>query len=108
MMKYKGYIGHVEYDPDDKTFHGRVANIQDTVSFAGTSVKELEKAFRESVDDYLAFCKKRGEDPDKPFSGRFQLRIDPELHRELVITARKRRVSLNALVSDCLARSLRV
>jgi predicted HicB family RNase H-like nuclease len=66
MMKYKGYTGHVEYDDEAKIFHGEVLGIKDVVTFQGTTVDEIEQAFKDSVDDYLAFCMERGEEPDKP------------------------------------------
>ncbi len=75
MMKYKGYTGHVEYDDEAKIFHGEVLGIKDVVTFQGTTVDEIDQAFKDSVDDYLAFCKERGEEPDRPFSGKFNLRI---------------------------------
>jgi predicted HicB family RNase H-like nuclease len=64
MLEYKGYIGKVEFDCDARIFHGEVGGIRDTVTFQGRSVAEAEKAFRGSVDDYLAYCKERGEAPD--------------------------------------------
>ncbi|HEY5259961.1 MAG TPA: type II toxin-antitoxin system HicB family antitoxin [Rhabdochlamydiaceae bacterium] len=64
MMKYNGYIGHVEYDDEAKIFHGKVVGIKDVITFQGKSVKELDQAFEDSVNDYLDFCKKRGEKPD--------------------------------------------
>lgn len=66
MMKYKGYAGQVEYDDEAKIFHGNVLGIKDVVTFQGTTVDEIEQAFKISVDDYLAFCKERGEAPDRP------------------------------------------
>ncbi len=56
MMEYKGYIGKVEFDDQAAIFHGEVVNLRDVVTFEGESVEELRKAFRESVEDYLAFC----------------------------------------------------
>ena len=100
MMTYKGYIGFVEFDDEAAIFHGEVANIRDVVTFQGSSVKELQKAFQNSVEDYLAFCAKRGEEPDKPFSGKFIIRIKPEEHRQISIAARKEGKSLNAWVRD--------
>ena len=70
MMEYKGYIGVVEFDDEAGIFHGEVVNTRDVITFQGMSVAEIKKAFRESVDDYLEFCKKRGEESDKPFSGK--------------------------------------
>ena len=86
MMEYKGFIGKVEFDDDAGLFHGEVVNTRDVITFQGKSVSELKKSLKESVDDYLAFCAQRGEEPDKPFSGQFVTRIPPELHRRLDTT----------------------
>jgi predicted HicB family RNase H-like nuclease len=56
MMEYKGYIGRAEFDPQARILHGELIGIRDVVTFQGRSVEELEKAFRDSVEDYLAFC----------------------------------------------------
>ncbi len=104
MMKYKGYTGHVEYDDEAKIFHGDVLGIKDVVTFQGTTVDEIELAFKDSVDDYLAFCKERGEEPDRPFSGKFNLRIPPELHAKLFIAAQLHGESLNNYIMKMLQR----
>lgn len=103
MMEYKGYVGQVEFDDDANIFHGEVINLRDVVTFQGSSVGELRKAFEESVDDYLEFCAERGESPEKPYSGKFMVRLEPELHKMLAVRAKKERKSLNALVHDTLA-----
>ena len=100
MMEYKGYIGKVEFDDEAEVFHGEVVNTRDVITFQGQSVVELTRAFRESIDDYLAFCKQRGEAPDKPFSGQFVTRIPPELHRQLNAAAILAGKSLNAFVTE--------
>jgi len=102
-MKYKGYEGAVKFDEESGIFHGEVVNTRDVITFQGTSVAELQKAFRDSIDDYLAFCEERGEEPDKPFSGNFVVRIPPDLHRELYTEAKKEGKSLNALIEEKLA-----
>ena len=76
-MDYKGYVGMVEFDDEADIFHGQVVNLRDVITFQGRSVDELRHAFEESVDDYLAWCAKRGKTPDKPFSGKFVVRLDP-------------------------------
>jgi predicted HicB family RNase H-like nuclease len=77
VMTYKGYEALVQYDEDAEIFHGEVMNLRDVITFQGSSVKELKKAFADSVEDYLAFCKERGEEPEKPYSGQFIVRVDP-------------------------------
>lgn len=100
MMEYNGYLGKVEFDDEASLFHGEVINTRDVITFQGQSVSELTKAFRDSIDDYLAFCEQRGEDPDKPFSGQFVTRIPPELHRQVNVAAAISGKSLNAWVTE--------
>jgi len=107
MMEYKGYVGQVEYDDDAGVFHGEVINTRDTITFQGTSVKELRKAFRDSIEDYLAFCKERGEEPEKPFSGQFVTRISADLHRRVNLAAALAGKSLNAWVTEQLENAVR-
>jgi predicted HicB family RNase H-like nuclease len=104
MMKYKGYTGYVEYDDEAKIFHGEVLGIKDVVTFQGTTVDELENAFKDSIEDYLAFCEERGEEPNRPFSGKFNLRIPPDLHAKLSIAAHTRGESLNNYITKMLKR----
>jgi predicted HicB family RNase H-like nuclease len=102
MLTYKGYQGVVGYDEEAHLFHGEVINTRDVITFQGTTVKQLERAFRDSVNDYLEFCAARGEDPDKPFSGTLSLRVAPELHRALHLRAKQSGKSLNSLIEDAL------
>jgi predicted HicB family RNase H-like nuclease len=101
-MEYKGYRARVAFDPDDEVFHGIVVNIDDTIHFSGSSVRELKRAFKESVERYLAFCRKRGETPDKPYSGRLLVRLSPDVHREAAYAAKLRGVSINTVVADAI------
>ena len=89
MMEYKGYFAKVEFDDNANIFHGEIINLRDVITFEGETVDELRTALVNSVEDYLAFCKERGEEPDKPYSGKFLVRVEPELHKTLVIQARK-------------------
>ena len=100
MMEYKGYVGKVEFDDEAGIFHGEVLDTRDVITFQGRSVDELKTAFQESIDDYLAFCKQRGEEPNKPFSGQFVTRIPPELHRQVNLAASISGKSLNAWVVE--------
>lgn len=103
MMKYKNYVATVEFDDDANVFHGEIANIRDVITFEGATVTELRKAFKGSVDDYLDFCKQRSEEPEKPFSGRLVVRLTPEQHRRIFISAKQAGKSLNAWIADQLS-----
>jgi len=106
MMEYKGYIGKAEYDDEGGIFFGEVIGLRDVVTFKGSSVKELQRSFRESIDDYLAFCRRMGKTPDIPASGRLILRIPPELHSRVASVAKSEGRSLNTWVADAVKEKL--
>ena len=97
-MTYKGYQGKFEYDQDADIFHGEVLHLNDVVTFQGRSIDELKKALADSVEDYLQLCKEVGKEPEKPFSGKFNIRISPELHQKIAKKAAEAGVSLNSWI----------
>jgi predicted HicB family RNase H-like nuclease len=105
MLEHKGYKGLVEFDDEGGFLHGEVVDTRDVITFQGTSVSEVEQAFRDSVDDYLDYCAQRGEEPDRPFSGRLMVRLPSELHRRLFLEARDTGRSLNQLIAEKLQRA---
>jgi predicted HicB family RNase H-like nuclease len=106
MMEYKGYLARTEFDDEANIFHGEVINIRDVITFQGKSVGELRRAFEDSVEDYLAFCAERGEEPDKPFSGRFTVRLSPEQHRKIILAAEKAGKDIEVWVEEALAQAV--
>lgn len=104
-MSYRGYEAKVEYDDEAGLFHGEVVNLRDVITFQGRSVDELKQALADSVEDYLAFCAARGEDPEKPLSGQFIVRVDPVVHRAIATAARRAGLSLNKWVAATLERA---
>lgn len=106
MMHHKGYIGKVEIDADADILHGNVLGIRDVVTFEGRTPSEAQKAFRDSVDDYLRFCKQRGEEPNRPYSGKFVVRVEPNVHRLISTMAESSGMSLNAWINDRLAKDI--
>ncbi|MCK5250458.1 MAG: type II toxin-antitoxin system HicB family antitoxin [Spirochaetaceae bacterium] len=101
-MTYKGYSGIVEYDDDARIFHGEVVGLKDVITFQGESVSALETAMAESIEFYLEWCAERGKDPEKPFSGKFLVRTDPEVHSKAVIAASRMGLSLNKYVEKAI------
>jgi predicted HicB family RNase H-like nuclease len=106
MIEYKGYVGRVEFDDEAGIFHGEVVNTRDVITFQGATVDELRNAFQESVDDYLAYCRERGEQPEKPYSGQFVTRVSPDLHRKISTAASFSGKSLNAWVAEQLEKGV--
>ncbi|MGO9462906.1 MAG: type II toxin-antitoxin system HicB family antitoxin [Isosphaeraceae bacterium] len=94
----------MEVEEDSGILFGRVIGLRDVITFQGTSVAEVTQAFHDSIDEYLEFCAKRGESPEKPYSGHFVVRLPPQLHRALANSAEAQNVSLNFLIESTLAR----
>ena len=105
-MTYKGFAARVEYSEEDGCFVGHIVGIRDVIGFHGESVAELRAAFAEAVDDYLKTCKKLKQEPNRPYSGQFRLRLDPGLHARAAMVAETRGKSLNAWVADVIEKSI--
>ncbi len=105
-LHYKDYTGSIELAEDDAIFHGRVIGIKDMISFEGDSVETIVEDFHNAVDEYLDFCNEKGKQPEKPFKGSFNVRIQPELHRQAAIAASTRGISLNAFVEDAIKQTV--
>lgn len=99
-MRYKGYVGQVVYDDEAKIFHGDVIGLKDVITFQGETVKELEQAFKDSINDYLEWCQEIGEAPEKSFSGNLRLRLSSDLHAQLAAEAARTGLSLNSLITE--------
>ena len=95
MIEYKGYTGVVEFDADLRSFTGHVIDLRDEIYFEGASVEELEASMKRAVDHYLSVCAKRGEEPERPFSGKLNLRLGTDLHRAAALAAAADGESLN-------------
>jgi predicted HicB family RNase H-like nuclease len=103
VLEYKGFRGAVRFSVEDRVLHGRILAIDDVATFEGANVDDLESAFRQAVDDYIATCEKLGRKPARSYSGRIPLRIDPTLHRRVAIAADTDAKSVNRWIADALA-----
>lgn len=106
FLEYKDYRARVEYDYENKTLFGVVDGVRDLVTFEAESAQDIEKEFRTAVDDYLNFCEEVGKEPEKSFKGTFNVRVTPELHRDISRAAFQRGISLNQFVSLALTNEL--
>ena len=100
MLKYKDYTAIVEFDDEADIFHGEVINIADIITFQGKSTNELRLAFKDSIEDYLEFCTKQGQAPQKPFSGKMLIRTTPGNHRKIAEAAAISKMSINQWVEQ--------
>lgn len=106
VLSYRGYYATVEFDSEEKLLCGSVVGMSDGVYFETETAAEVESAFHEAVDDYLAFCKEKGKQPEKSYRGSFNVRINPDLHRAAALAAAMRKESLNQFVADAIAAAL--
>ena len=104
LLSYKNYNGTVEYSREDNCLFGKVVGVKSLLSYEGASVLELEQDFRRTLDEYLEDCVERGVQPEQPYKGTFNVRISPELHRNIALYAIERGKSLNAVVEEAISR----
>jgi predicted HicB family RNase H-like nuclease len=104
-LEYKGYLGQIDVDEDNDAFHGHVINITDVVTFKGRSFAELKREFAKSMEIYFKVCKENGEEPEKPFSGKFVLRVDPSVHLAITRAAHRAGMSINKWAERALQRA---
>ena len=101
-MTYKGYLGSVAYSEKDNVFFGKIEGINGLVNFEGESVKELTETFHEAVDDYLAYCKDEGIEPEKSYTGILNVRLKPAVHRQIAMLAKQAGVTINSYIKEAL------
>jgi predicted HicB family RNase H-like nuclease len=106
ILNYKGFIGSVHFSSDDKVFFGKIEGINDLITFEGETVKELTDAFQYVVDEHIKDCDSENVAPEKSYKGSFNVRLTPELHRRIAVSAKMRGESINKFVSDTLSRSV--
>ena len=96
IMRYKDYVAAIEYDDSADSFHGVVLGMRDVIGFYGSNPAELREEFRNSVEEYLAWCAEEGEEPEKTFTGKLTVRPPADAHRRWTIAAASGGMSLNA------------
>lgn len=102
VLEYKGYYTKVEFDSEAFVVRGKIEGIKDLVNFECGDLLRVEEEFHNAVDEYLEFCKEIGKEPDKEYRGTFNIRINPELHKKLVVVAMKNGDTLNATVEKAI------
>jgi predicted HicB family RNase H-like nuclease len=78
MLTYKGYSAVLEVDFDAGELFGRTVGLRDIITFQEKTVEEARRSFEESVDFYLDCCREEQRQPDRPYSGKFNVQITPE------------------------------
>ncbi len=108
VMTVDGYHARIEYDPEIDMFRGEILGLTGGADFYGKTPKELRAEFRKSLTVFLEVCKEKGIEPRRSYSGKFNLRIPPELHERLAIAAQAEGKSINTLAQEALAQRVAV
>jgi len=106
LMKIKGYRAVIQYDPDIEMFRGEFVGLNGSADFYAKDIDSLHKEGAISLKVFLEACKARGIEPQKAYSGKFNVRITPELHAEVVTVATVEGKSLNQWVFDALDQAI--
>lgn len=106
-LEYKGFVGTVEYSAEDHCLYGKIIGTNDLIMYEGQSIKELEKDFQETIDEYIQDCEEVGKDPKPSYKGKFSVRISPEKHRLAAVYAQRIDISLNKFVDEAITRMLK-
>lgn len=101
-MTVDGYQAKIEYDDDIELFRGEILGLNGGADFYGKNPDELRTEFKKSLQVFLEVCREKGIEPRRNFSGKFNLRISPELHERLAIEAQAQGKSINKLAQEAL------
>ena len=102
LMTMDGYQAKIEYDEDLDLFRGDILGLNGGADFYGENPQELRIEFKKSLETFLEVCLEKGIEPRRNFSGKFNLRISPELHQRLAIAAQAEGKSINSLAQEAL------
>lgn len=105
VMHNNGYSAAIRFSEEDGVFVGRILGINDIVSFHGRSVDEIKKQFAVALASYLSDCEEMGKEPERPYSGKLNLRLTPEFHKAIAFEAESSGMSINDVVVAALERS---
>lgn len=106
LMIIQGHQALVQYDPDIELLRGEFLDLNGSADFYAADVKKLKQEGEKSLEIFFEVCKEKGINPEKNFSGKFNVRIDPTLHKSIAVAAKAGNQSLNQLIADTLTRSL--
>lgn len=101
-MTVDGYQAKIEYDAELDQFRGEILGLNGGADFYGKNPKELRSEFKKSLRIFLEVCAEKGIEPRRNFSGKFNLRISPELHERLAIVAQAEGKSINLVAQEAL------
>ena len=103
-MMIDGYRAVIQFDPEIEMFRGEFVGLNGGADFYAADIEGLKREGAASLRVFLEMCAEEGIEPIKAFSGRFNVRVPPELHADLVMAATAEGKSLNQWVIEALGR----
>jgi len=102
ILEISGYKAVISYDAEINMFRGEFVGLNGGADFYAKTVEDLRKEGEQSLKVFLEMCTEDGVNPRRRFSGRFNLRIAPELHERIAALAKASGKSINALMNETL------
>ncbi len=100
LMTINDHKAVIQYDPEIEMFRGEFIGLAGGADFYASDIEGLKTEGARSLEVYFDMCKERGIEPYKSFSGRFNVRMPPELHAQIVCAAAAKGKSLNDLIVE--------
>lgn len=107
ILEYNGYFAKIEFNAVDMVLYGKIEGIDDLITFESEDATKIEEEFHRALDDYIIFCEEVGKKPQKAYKGTFNIRISPQLHREIAIKALRNGETLNQTVENAIKEYLK-
>ena len=105
-IKYKGFIGSVQFAAEDRAFYGKVEGVNDLITFEGSTIDELEKGFKYMVDAHIKDSNKNNTPVEKSYKGNLNIRLSPELHKKAAYNASSKGLSLNQYINNAIKKEI--
>ena len=105
-MQIEGYRAIIQYDPEIEMFRGEFIGLNGGADFYAKDIEGLRREGRLSLNAFLEMCREDGVAPIKEYSGKFNLRLNPELHAEVSVRAMAAGKSLNQWITDVIDQSI--
>lgn len=99
VMVIEGYRAVIDYDPEIEMFRGEFVGLNGSADFYAKNIAGLKHEGKVSLKVFLQMCAEEGIEPVKRHSGKFVLRLDPNIHQAAAAASKAAGLSLNQWVA---------
>ena len=108
VMMIDGHKAVIQYDPETEMLRGEFIGLNGGAAFYADNVADLHQEGMASLQTFLEVCREQGVEPYKHYSGRFNVRVNPQTHAAAAAAAAAENISLNEWVSKTLNYAVQV